>query len=469
MPLGAAGVTVDLRVAGATIEGSPVVIDIADGRIVTMRPATGARGSDGGQGADAAVERDRTHAEDGAPAGNGPGAAAGGAPRRLLDGTGCAAFPGLRNAHTHAAMTLMRGYGDDMPLDPWLRTRIWPVEALLTEEDVYAGARLALLEMVRGGTTYLNDMYWHRPAAARAVREFGVRAHLGSPFVDFGDPERGRESRMLVEREVERAAQEGPLATLAVAPHSIYTVSEDNLRWIAAFAGRRDLMVHIHLSETEREVRDCVAAHGVRPGFLLERVGLLGPRLVCAHAVYLEDAEREILAASGATVVTNPTANLKLAVGAVFDWPAARAAGLRVALGTDGPASNNNLDMVEEMKIAALLQKHASGDPATLSAGEAIALATAGPQPGAMAEPGRLSQGDPADLILVRMDAPETAPAHDEASALVYAATAAHVDTTICAGRVLMHRRRLEAVDEAEVVDEAVRRAEALVARAAAQ
>ena len=435
-----APVSPELRIVGATVAGARAVIDIAAGRIAAIRTGDGVKGE---------------------------GEQVSGEPGRVLDGAGCAAFPGLRNAHTHAAMTLMRGYGDDMPLEPWLRTRIWPVEALLTEEDVYAGARLGLLEMIRSGTTYLNDMYWRRPGVVRAVRELGLRAHLGSPFVDFGDPRRGRESRELVAREVERAADDGPLVALSVAPHAVYTVSAENLAWIAEFAGRQDLMVHIHLSETEREVRDCVGAHGVRPAFLLERAGLLGPRLVCAHAVHLDDAERAILADSGATVVTNPNANMKLAAGGPFDYPAARAAGLRVALGTDGAASNNSLDMVREMKAFALLQKHASGDPATLSARETLAIATAGPRAGALAEPGRLSEGDPADVILVRMDAPETAPAHDEASALVYAATGAHVDTTICAGRVLMHRRRMEVADGAAIVAEAASRAAALVARAA--
>ncbi|HSM35248.1 MAG TPA: amidohydrolase [Longimicrobiales bacterium] len=433
----------DLRISGATLAGARVEIDVSGGRIAAISPGTPGAGSSG-------VESARRH----------PSTA------RVLEGAGCAVFPGFRNAHTHAAMTLLRGFGDDMPLDAWLRTRIWPAEALLTEEDVYAGTRLALLEMVRSGTTYLNDMYWHRPGARRAVREFGLRAHLGSPFVDFGDEARGRASREQTRSELATLEEDGPLVSLAVAPHAIYTVSVDNLRWIADFAGENDLLVHIHLSETESEVRDCVAAHGVRPAFLLERCGLLETRLACAHAVHLDSAERDALAAAGATVVTNPTANMKLAVGGPFDYPAARAAGLRVALGTDGPASNNNLDMIEEMKTASLLQKHASGDPSALSAAEAVAIATAGPSAGLLAAPGEVRVGDPADFVLVRLDAPETAPAYDPASALVYAANGSHVDTTVCAGRVLMHRRVVEVVDEEDIVGLAVERAFALADRA---
>jgi len=455
-------VSIDLRIAGALLDGAPADIDVADGRVAAIRRAgegpAGGESPGGPRTADASVE---------GPAG-GAAATPSGTPARVIDVAGCAAFPGFRNAHTHAAMTLLRGYGDDMPLDAWLRTRIWPAEALLTEEDVYHGTRLALLEMVRSGTTYLNDMYWHRPGARRAVRELGLRAHLGSPFVDFGDAARGRASRDLVAAEAEAVADDGPLVELSVAPHAIYTVSPENLAWIADFAGERGLMVHIHLSETEGEVRDCVAAHGVRPAFLLERAGLLGPRLVCAHAVHLDDAERALLAAAGATVVTNPAANMKLAVGGPFDYAAARAAGLRVALGTDGPASNNSVDMVEAMKTASLLQKQATGDPAALPATEAVAIATAGPLPGMLAEPGAIRVGDPADLALVRMDAPETAPAHDAVSALVYAASGAQVDTTVCAGRVLMHRRVVEVADEEAVVAEATARARALVERAGA-
>jgi 5-methylthioadenosine/S-adenosylhomocysteine deaminase len=459
-------VTVDLRVEGATLDGVRVAIDIADGRVSAIHREQGREAGGGGESAAGDVEARRAWSAGEGRGGSADRGTAGMAPAgRVLHGAGCAAFPGFRNAHTHAAMTLLRGFGDDMPLDAWLRTRIWPAEARLTEEDVYAGTRLALLEMVRSGTTYLNDMYWHRPGVRRAVLEMGLRAHLGSPFVDFGDEARGSASRALALAEIEAVGDDGAMVRLALAPHAIYTVSPENLRWIADLAREHDLMVHIHLSETAQEVRDCVAAHGVRPAFLLERCGLLETRLVCAHAVHLDDAERGALAAAGSTAVTNPTANMKLAVGGAFDVPAARAAGLRVALGTDGPASNNNLDMIEEMRTLSLLQKHSACDPAVLPAREALALATAGPLPGMLAQPGAVRVGDPADLVLVRMDAPETAPAHDEASALVYAASGAHVDTTICAGRVLMHGRVVEVVDEGEVVAEATERALALAAR----
>jgi 5-methylthioadenosine/S-adenosylhomocysteine deaminase len=387
-------------------------------------------------------------------------------PDRTLDAAGLHAFPALRNGHTHAAMTLFRGWGDDLPLMEWLRTRIWPAEALLTEEDVYHGARLACLEMIRGGTTYLNDMYWHHPGVARAVEEMGLRAHIGAVFLDFGDDATARRQRDAVRRQVDGRGDLGPRLRVALTPHAVYTVRPEGLEWIGELARHEDLLVHIHVAETRQEVDDCLAEHGVTPVRLLERVGLLGPNLVAAHGVYLEPDEMEVLAAAGATVVTNPTANLKLATGGIFDYAGARAAGLRVVLGTDGPASNNNLDMIEEMKIAALIQKHRSGDATCLPAPEALALATTHAAETFGLGSGQVEPGAPADLILVDLSHPSTQPVHDPVSALVYAANGRAVHTTICDGRVLMHDRLVEVADEREVVGEAARAARSLVERA---
>lgn len=386
----------------------------------------------------------------------------------VIDASGLYAFPALRNGHTHAAMTLFRGYGDDLPLMEWLQTRIWPAEARLTEDDVYLGTRLALLEMIRGGTTYLNDMYWHRPGVLRAVEEMGVRAHVGSVFIDHGDAETARRQRDAVLAEVENRDGLGPRIRLALAPHAIYTVGVDSLEWLAALGREHDLLVHIHLSETMEEVEGCLSEHGVRPTELLDRLGLIGPNLVVAHGVFLDPDEMARLGDAGATVVTNPSANLKLAVGGIFDYDAARAAGLRVALGTDGAGSNNNLDLIEEMKIAALLQKHRAGVATSMPASEALALATVNAAEAFGPGPARIEPGAPADLVLVDLSDPSTQPVHDAVSALVYAANAHSVDTTICDGRVLMRGRRVLVADEAEVVRSAVAAAVSLIGRAGA-
>ncbi|MEX0893825.1 MAG: amidohydrolase, partial [Gemmatimonadota bacterium] len=380
---------------------------------------------------------------------------------------GLHAFPALANGHTHAAMTLFRGYGDDLPLMEWLETRIWPAEARLSEEDVYLGTRLALLEMIRGGTTYLNDMYWHRPGVVRAVEEMGVRAHVGSVFIDRGNAATAARQRDAVLVEIHARAELGERIRMALAPHAIYTVGVENLAWLGTLAREHGLMVHIHLSETRQEVEACLAEHGVRPVALLDRLGLLGPHLVVAHGIFLDPEEMGMLAAAGATVVTNPSANLKLAVGGIFDYDAARSAGLRVALGTDGAASNNNLDLLEEMKVAALVQKHRAGRATSLPAAEALALATTNAAAAFGLGSGRLEVGAPADLILVDLSDPATQPLHDPVSALVYAANAHAVHTTICHGRVLMRARQVLVADEAEIVASAVAAATALLERVA--
>ncbi len=387
---------------------------------------------------------------------------------RVIEAAGLYAFPSLKNAHTHAGMTIFRGYGDDLPLMEWLQTKIWPAELMLTEETVYHATRLALLEMLKGGTTWLADMYWHRDGVARAVRDMGMKGHIASVFIDLGDRAKAKKQ---CDRTLARLAERdkfGSRVKMALGPHAIYTVSNESLRWIGELAAREDLIVHIHLSETRGEVEDCRKLHGTTPARLLDRLGLVGPNLVAAHGIFLEEEERKMLADAGATVVTNPISNLKLAVGGIFPYRAAREAGLRVALGTDGAGSNNNLDMIEEMKIVALIQKHNSGDPTCLPAREALDLATVAPAEAFDLGSGRIEPGAPADLMLVDLGAPATQPVHDPVSNLVYAANASSVHTTICDGEVLMHDRMVEVVDEAEVIRKAVAATEDLFARVAA-
>ena len=361
-----------------------------------------------------------------------------------LDAAGALLVPGLINGHTHAAMTLFRGYGDDLPLMQWLEEKIWPVERKLEPEDVYWGTRLACLEMVRSGTVRFWDMYWHPEAAARAVHDAGLRATVAAPLIDADG--RSEAMRAAALRSLDELAGLGHRIDAGLAPHAIYTVTEDSLRWIAELAAERGLPVQIHLSETEQEVNDCLAAHKLRPAHYLDRVGLLSPHTVLSHGVWLDDSELGLIAARGAVLVTNPAANLKLAVGRIFPYPAARAAGIQVGLGTDGPGSNNSLDMFADMKLFALLQKHAARDSAAVNAEETWEIA-AGRRAPLLATAHSLEAGQPADFLLLRADAPELS-LGELAAALVYAASGAVVQSTVVAGRVLMRDGHIDGAEE---------------------
>jgi len=364
----------------------------------------------------------------------------------VIDAAGMLLCPPLVNGHAHAAMTLFRGFGDDLPLMEWLRTRIWPAEERLEPDDVYWGARLACVEMIRSGTTRFFDMYWHGTEVARAVADTGLRAVVSAVLIDGLDPQRGETLREQALESLEALTAFGGLVEPSLGPHAIYTVSSESLRWIAEVASDRALPVHIHLSETEGEVRDCVEGHGVRPAFYLDSLGLLGERTLLAHGVWLDDGELELIAERGATIVTNPTANMKLAVGGAFRYPRAAQRGVGIGLGTDGASSNSNLDMLEEAKTLALLQKHEAGDPSVLPASEALAIARGQRSELLGATP--LAVGEPADFLLLQPDVPELSTGELEAD-LVYAAHGSVVDSAVVAGRVQMRGRELEGAAEA--------------------
>jgi 5-methylthioadenosine/S-adenosylhomocysteine deaminase len=412
---------VSLAVTGALLEGEAVGLRVEEGLIAELGPGVEARDDD-----------------------------------EVLDAGGAPLIPGLVNGHTHAAMTLFRGYGDDLPLMQWLEQKIWPLEAKLEPEDVYWGTRLACLEMIRSGTVRFWDMYWHPEATARAVEDAGLRATIAAPLIETG---KGLESlRADALRSLEQLAGSGGRISAALAPHAIYTVGEDGLRWVAELAAQRDLPVHVHLSETEREVADCVNEHGLRPAQYLDRLGVLGPGALLAHGVWLDDEELELAAQRGATIVTNPVANLKLAVGRVFPYRKARDAGVAIGLGTDGAGSNNSLDLLADLKTFALLQKNEARDPAAVSAEEAWEVATGRLAP-LLGASGRLAPGEPADFLLLRADASELS-LGDLTADLVYAAAGAVVDTCVVAGRVLMRGGSVEGADE--VIAKAVERARGL-------
>ena len=387
-------------------------------------------------------ERVGVRCEDGKIAALGPEVTAEPGEERL-DAGGAHLLPPLVNGHTHAAMTLFRGSGGDLPLMPWLEEKIWPVEAKLTEEDVYRGARLACAEMIRSGTTRFWDMYWQPAATARAVNDAGLRATIGAPLFDLnGTP---ADLREMAHRGLEALEGCGPRVTPALAPHAIYTVSEESLRWIAELSAERELPVQIHLSETEKEVQDCLAAHGERPAFYLDRLGLLSERAILAHGVWLDPEELALIAERGATVVTNPVANMKLAVGGVFPHSAARSAGVAIGLGTDGAGSNDSLDLLADLKTFALVQKHAAADPTAIEAAEAWAIATGGraPRLGATS----FEPGAPADFILMRADSPELGIGELMAD-LVYAASGAAIAHVVVAGEILMRDGEVPELEE---------------------
>lgn len=367
------------------------------------------------------------------------------APR--LNANAMTVIPGLVNGHTHAPMTLLRGAGDDLHLMEWLTQRIWPAEARLSEEDVYWGTRLATIEMIRSGTVAFQDGYWHCSGVARAVQESGLRAAVGMGMVDAQGAKQGELCKKMAREFMEKVNPLEPRIQPLMFPHAIYSVSPENLRWCAQFAETHGINLHIHISETLQEVNDCLNRYGMRPAFHLDRLGFLHQRTILAHGVFLDDAELDLIAQRRATLITNPSSNLKLAVGGIFPYERVAARGIAVGLGSDGAASNNSLDMFQELKTFALVQKHAQGDPTAMPAPLALELAMGRHAP-ILGQSGIIAPGQPADLLLIRTTDPEMIPPLNLASNLVYSATGHVVDTTIVAGRVLMRHRVIEGEEE---------------------
>jgi 5-methylthioadenosine/S-adenosylhomocysteine deaminase len=390
-----------------------------------------------------------------------PAVAQGGSTDRL-DGRGCLVAPGLINAHTHAAMTVFRGRADDLPLMEWLQRHIWPYEEVMTEDEVYAGARLGILEMVRNGTTFFNDMYWSSRGTVRAAVEMGIRACIGEVFID-GAADAIRPRRLEIEGLLDELEGCSSRVSLSVDPHAVYTVSEDSLRWAGELAADRGLILHIHLAETEGEGRRCSAEHGCSPVAYLDRLGLLSERTVAAHTVWLSDDDVALLGERRVVCVHNPVSNMKLAVGAVYPYRKLASAGAVCAIGTDGAGSNNCLDLFRDMKIAALLQKFDANDPAELPAAQTLALGTTNPAQ-AFGLPGpEIEIGRAADFILIDGQRPELSPSHSLTSDLVYSASGDVVDSVVCDGRVIMRHR--ETPGEQEILADARQAARALFAR----
>jgi 5-methylthioadenosine/S-adenosylhomocysteine deaminase len=361
-----------------------------------------------------------------------------------------ALLPGLINAHTHAAMALLRGIADDLPLWEWLNEHIWPREMRWVDERfVRTGTLLALAEMLRAGTTCFNDMYFYPNVTAQVVQEVGMRAVLGLIFVDFPTPwARSPEEYLAKNLDLYRGFPREEKITWMLAPHAPYSVSDEMFLKVAELAQALGLKVHLHLHETSLEIEESLKSYHLRPLARLKQLGLLNERLLAVHMVHLTPDEIEEFAAAGASGVHCPESNLKLACGFC---PAAelKAAGITLALGTDGPASNNNLDLFGEMRSAALLAKGVTGDPQALPADQVLAMATieAAKALGLEAEIGSLEPGKWADLIAIDLGGPETLPVYDPVSHIVYAAGRQQVTDVWVAGRRLLEHRRLTSID----------------------
>ncbi|MFC4550334.1 MULTISPECIES: amidohydrolase [Halorussus] len=384
-----------------------------------------------------------------------------------LDAEDGLVIPGLVNAHCHAAMTLLRGYADDKPLDAWLQEDVWPVEGAFTPEDVRAGTDLALLEMIRSGTTAFADMYFHVPEVVAAVEEAGLRARVGHGVVTVGkDEEAAREdfrTSLDTAREFDGAA--GGRVKTAVMPHSLTTVDEDLLREFVAKAREAGVPLHYHANETEGEVDPIVEERGERPIEYARDCDMTGPDDFLAHGVHLDESEIGVLADSGTAVVHCPASNMKLASG-MAPVQAMREAGVTVALGTDGAASNNDLDLFDEMRDAAMVGKLAADDASAVPAKAVVGMATTGSADALGFDSGRIEAGANADLAVLDLDAAHLTPRHDLVSHLAYAARGSDVRHTVCDGRVLMRDREVLTLDADAVRAAAEERAAAAVKRA---
>jgi 5-methylthioadenosine/S-adenosylhomocysteine deaminase len=377
---------------------------------------------------------------------------------KKIDARGAIVMPGLINGHAHAAMSLFRGIADDLSLDDWLKKYIFPAEARNVNEDfVLWGTRLGILEMLRGGITTYADMYYFEDAVARVTKEAGMRAVLGETIIDFPAPDNKTLSEAFAYTQKFLDHWKGdPLITAAAAPHSIYTCSEKTLQDSAALARRNSAPILIHIAEAPFELEQSLVKHGLTPVAYLQRAGILGPDVVGAHCIWVDAGDISILAHFNVGCIHNPSSNMKTAAG-VMPVVDMLASGEAIGLATDGAASNNNLDLFEEMDLAAKLQKIARRDPRALPAQQVVEMATI---TGARAlhlekQIGSLEAGKKADLIIVDTGAPHAVPMYNAYSEIVYALKASDVRTVVIAGKILMEERRMLTLNEKEILAKA--------------
>ena len=358
----------------------------------------------------------------------------------VVECSGKTAVPGFINMHTHAGMAMMRGVGEDISFHTWL-DRIWEVEKNLSDEYVYHATKVACLEMVKTGTTTFNDQYWFMPMAYKAAIELGIRPSLSYVILDRNDPEESERQKVQCQQMYEWAVKWGNEALFMISIHAIYSVREEMIVWAADFARSHGLKIHVHGSETRKEVEDCLAQHGMSPVEYLDKLGILGPDVIAAHTLWLSDKDVEILGRRGVTCVHNVNSNLKLASGYKFMYNELRDAGANICLGTDGCASSNNLDMLETMKTAAMIQKAWRDDPSAMPLDELMAMTTSNAAKALGIDAGRIEVGALADILLVDTDSYHFLSSGSFEANLVYSAHSDSIDSVICGGRFLMKNR----------------------------
>ena len=378
------------------------------------------------------------------PAGTEPLPPADEAATRILDCTGKVAMPGFINMHTHAAMSLMRGMEEDVIFQDWI-ANIWDIEARIDADFVYWGTKVAALEMIKTGTTTFNDQYWFSPAAHKAALEMGIRPVISYVVLDKSDPAEAARQREQCQRMFEASRAWGADGSVfEMAFHAVYSVSEEMILWTADFARRNDLLLHIHLCETEKEVRDCREAHGgLSPVQYLDRLGVLDERCIAAHTLWLDEADIETLGRRRVNCVHNVNSNLKLASGWRFPYNELRDAGANVCLGTDGCASSNNLDMLEAMKTSAILQKAWRGDPKALPLNELLAAATRNGARALRLPAGEIREGALADILIINPDTTFFLSPGTFLANFIYSAHSDCIESVVAGGRLVMHNREV--------------------------
>ena len=359
----------------------------------------------------------------------------------VVDCAGKAAFPAFINMHTHAGMALMKGIGEDMAFHEWL-DKIWQVEENIDDEYVYCATKAACLEMIKTGTTTFNDQYWHMPMAYKAAMETGMRPALSYVVLDKNDPEESERQKEQCRQMFEMTKEWDSKAQLLISIHAIYSVREPMMLWAVDFAREHGLKIHIHISETRKEVEDCMREHdGMSPVEYLDSLGVLGPDVIAAHTLWLSDNDVRILGERGVTCVHNINSNLKLASGYRFRYNELKEAGANVCIGTDGCGSSNNLDLLEAMKTAAIVQKAWRDDPTAMPLEELSAMAGVNAAKALGLKAGRVEAGYLADILIVDIDNYQFLSPAKFLANLVYSAHSDCVDSVICDGKFIMRGR----------------------------
>ena len=372
---------------------------------------------------------------------------------QVIDGKGFCAIPGLINCHTHAAMTLLRGYGEGLPLMRWLNEKIWPMESKFQEEHINIGTKLACLEMLRSGTTTFNDMYFMQEEVFKVAEEFNIRAVLGLPIIGEGWQEQLKSALKLNNNLMSNTSNSKMVKTM-LAPHSPYTLSYDALKEIGASAKAEKVGIHIHVAETVDEINIIKEKYNKTPCELLEETGVFHSKVIAAHCVHLSDSDIELIKMKDVSAVYNPQSNMKLASGVarIVDF---LDKGINVCLGTDGTSSNNNLNMFEEMETGALLQKLWYKDPTKLDGKTVLAMATVnGAKALSYDNLGTIKEGNLADIVLLNLNKHTFIPLHDIYSNMVFSANGSEVETVIVNGRVVMEKGKFKTIDEEKILFE---------------